>query len=180
MKKIFIGIDNSNLFADVRNNFGENSRIDYEQLVKEACQFREYDHVDVNVYISEIIGGARQSFYHSMEYMGYNIHLMPLVKKGDNYVEKGLDVALAVDMTAAACRDLYTDFALVAGDRDYIHMIEVVRDMGKFVSVVFFKNSCSDELRRKAHKFIDLNESVVTKGVPDENRMGKDIAGSGV
>ena len=160
MKRFYVAIDNSNLYKDVIENFSRDARIDYGKLLKEVLGHRDATHMEVVIYVSEEQGNqSKINLYHMMEYMGYRVIVLPLVKKGDEYVEKGLDVALAVDMIYAACCLDFDTFILLAGDRDYLHLVEKIRDLGKKIEVVFFKKSCADELMRKAHEWHDLDIS---------------------
>ena len=157
MKRYFVGIDNSNLYKEIIETHSRDARIDYARLMRVVMGHRDAQHIEVNIYVSEEEGNdSKVKLYHMMEYLGYHVVVLPLVKKGDGYVEKGLDVALAVDMVHAACRLDFDTFILIAGDRDYLHLVEMMRMLGKRVEVVFFSNSCADELKRKAHGFHEL------------------------
>jgi uncharacterized LabA/DUF88 family protein len=70
--------------------------------------------------------------------------------------EKGVDVYLAIDMLAAAYKNLYDTAILVAGDGDYAMAIEAVKDVAnKHVELAYPTVKCY-HLREAADKFILL------------------------
>jgi uncharacterized LabA/DUF88 family protein len=54
------------------------------------------------------------------------------------YEEKGVDVALVVDMLTAAFKDMYDVAILVSSDGDFKPAVQAVRTAGKRVEYVFF------------------------------------------
>ena len=65
----------------------------------------------------------------------------PLVfkKPSGNVKSKGVDITLTKDMLSHAFSDHYDDAVVVAGDGDYIPLIEEVKRQGKRVYVAFFR-----------------------------------------
>lgn len=73
---------------------------------------------------------------------------------------KGVDISLARDMLGHAYKDSYDAAVLIAGDGDYVPLVEDVKRLGKQVYVVFFAadgNGLSPELRRAADTFFDFS-----------------------
>ncbi len=67
---------------------------------------------------------------------------------------KGVDITLAIDMLANAIDNNYDAAVLVAGDADYVPLVEEVKRRGKMVVLWFFERSgLSPELRRAADVF---------------------------
>jgi len=74
-----------------------------------------------------------------------------------NEKTKGVDISLTKDMLSHAFHKNYDAVGLVAGDADYIPLVEEVKRHGKVVYVVFFRSEgLSPELRRSADKFVDI------------------------
>jgi uncharacterized LabA/DUF88 family protein len=65
--------------------------------------------------------------------LGFN----PVVFKRDSDQKKakGVDIALTKDMLSHAFRDNYQIAVLVAGDGDYVPLVEEVKRLGKLVDV---------------------------------------------
>ncbi len=72
---------------------------------------------------------------------------------------KGVDIALATDLLGNAYRDNYDAAVLVAGDGDYVPLVEEVKRLGKVVHVAFFGEKgrgLSPELRISSDRFWEL------------------------
>lgn len=72
---------------------------------------------------------------------------------------KGVDLALATDLLSNAFRDNYDAAVLIAGDGDYLPLVEEVKRLGKVVHVAFFRgegSGLSPNLRLASDWFWDL------------------------
>jgi len=70
---------------------------------------------------------------------------------------KGVDITLTKDMLSHAFQNHYDRALLVAGDGDYIPLVQEVKRLGKLVSVMFFEDEgFNPELRRVADQFHPL------------------------
>ena len=78
---------------------------------------------------------------------------------------KGVDIALATDLLSNAYRNNYDVAVLVAGDGDYVPLVEEVKRLGKIVYVVFFgtEGGLSPNLQLAADDFGEL-EPTFTEG----------------
>lgn len=77
---------------------------------------------------------------------------------------KGVDITLTKDMLSHAFQGHYDDAVLIAGDGDYVPLVEEVKRQGKRVYVGFFDRSglgLSDDLRLTADRFGDLTPHFV-------------------
>jgi uncharacterized LabA/DUF88 family protein len=83
------------------------------------------------------------------------------VFKKDSKTEKtkAVDIALCTDILSHAYLNNYDVAMLVAGDRDYVPLIEELKHHGKVVVVAFFTGTDSDlssELAQASDLFIDV------------------------
>lgn len=76
----------------------------------------------------------------------YEVKLARLVKDGKGYKQKGVDVLLAIDMIKKAYEDQYDFAIIIAGDDDFVDVVQAVKDTGKRVIGFFFENSISKRL----------------------------------
>jgi uncharacterized LabA/DUF88 family protein len=77
-----------------------------------------------------------------------------------SYVEKGIDVNIAIDMVSLAHHGYFEDMILISGDSDFVPAITEVRKLHKTVQVAAFRdeeNSCSD-LNDAATSLINLHK----------------------
>src|SRR5262249_47136516 len=71
---------------------------------------------------------------------------------------KGVDISLARDLLLHAVRDHYDIAVLIAGDGDYVPLVEEVKRLGKVVYIAFFAmNGLSLELSRASDSFFDIS-----------------------
>jgi hypothetical protein len=73
---------------------------------------------------------------------------------------KGVDLTLAKDLLGNAFLDNFDVAVLVAGDGDYVPLVQEVKRLGKLVYVVFFEESLglSEDLVRAADIFFDIRK----------------------
>ncbi|MFH0904415.1 MAG: NYN domain-containing protein, partial [Methanobacteriota archaeon] len=80
-----------------------------------------------------------------------------LVNRNGVYVEKGVDIYLAVDMLRYAFDDTYDTAILVSGDGDFASAVSAVRDLGKHVEHAYFRTGESIHLRESCDVRVDLD-----------------------
>jgi len=84
-------------------------------------------------------------------------HPVVFKKAKQDQKAKGVDIALAKDMLLHGIRDHYDAAVLMAGDGDYLPLVDEVKRMGKLVYVAFFDAPrLSPDLRRASDGFVDL------------------------
>jgi NYN domain-containing protein len=77
---------------------------------------------------------------------------------------KGVDITLTKDMLSHAFPGNFDAALLVAGDGDYVPLVEEVKRLGKRVYILFFggeKSGLNRELRLAADGFFDISEPFV-------------------
>lgn len=83
----------------------------------------------------------------------------PDEQKPEGRKSKGVDITLARDMLSHAYRGHYDIAVLVAGDGDYVPLVNAVKQAGKMVVVSFLKEyGLNDSLRLAADDFFDLSK----------------------
>ena len=153
-ERVMVFIDGSNLFhACNQIKF----KIDLVKLVSvlvgDRYLVRPYYYTAFNPQKQEQI-----KFLHALQNRGFCVKAIPLKRRGDRFIEKGVDVALVTDLVSMAFRDAYDVAILVTGDYDFIEAIRIVMSLGKKVEVAMFSHATNDELRRTADRFIPLEE----------------------
>ena len=89
---------------------------------------------------------------------------------------KGVDIALTKDMLSHAFRENYDTAVLVAGDGDYVPLIEEVKRLGKQVIVAFIGGVTNENLRLASDRFNDIGDVLVgwAKGQIDEQQAERE------
>ncbi len=74
---------------------------------------------------------------------------------------KRVDISLAVDMLSHAHRGNYDIAVLVAGDEDYVPLVEAVAAEGRRVALWFFEDGLSPALARLVDHVFDIGQGVL-------------------
>lgn len=165
-ERVAIFIDGSNLFYSV-SEVQPPVRIDYAGLRDFLCNGRYC--VRPNYYGSESVPPDQKQtrFYNFLRETGFNVKIFPLRRIGDRVGEKGVDVAIAIDMLSLAHKDAYDTAILVSGDKDFGGLVQTVKnEFWKKVEIAAFEARIANEFRLMADKFVPLNRHLEKFGKP--------------
>lgn len=180
--RLMVFIDGSNLEGGA-NNFG--TQIDCVKLVKELSVGRKlkrayyYGSIHPNPtgdaeITTEV--NKKMGYYRALEYNGFKTKIIQRRKRTydfecenckhvttkEAFIEKGVDMAMALDMLSLAAANAYDVATLVSGDFDFHQVIDDVQRHGLIVEVAYFKNhSINKEMIRLADRFIDLEADTI-------------------
>ena len=150
-QRVGVFIDTQNLYHSARNLY--KARVNFGAVLKEAVAGRKLVRAVAYVITSE--AGDEKNFFEALEKLGIETKTKDLQvfyggsKKGD------WDVGLAVDAIKFAPK--LDAVVLVAGDGDYVPMVEYIQSMGTQVEAISFGKSTSGKLRDSVDDFIDLS-----------------------
>jgi len=92
-----------------------------------------------------------------------NIEAPNVFKKTKTRGSKRVDISLATDMLSHSSRNNYDIAILIAGDEDYVPLVEAVKLEGHRVFVWFFEDEgLSESLRISADKFSDIGKVLLS------------------
>jgi uncharacterized LabA/DUF88 family protein len=162
--RIAIFIDGSNLYNGMRDNLS-NTRVNLQELIKQLLKGRRltrtyyYNAPLTDDYETELREG-QQRFFESLRRIPYvTVRLGRLHRRQDgSLVEKGIDVALAVESLSLAYENAYDTALLVSGDGDYVELVEAIKRKGKHVECAMFRNQSAGVLLEYADVFSPLDE----------------------
>lgn len=150
-QRVGVFIDTQNLYHSARNLY--KARVNFGAVLKEAVAGRKLVRAVAYVITSET--GEEKNFFEALEKLGIETKTKDLQvfyggsKKGD------WDVGLAVDAIKFAPK--LDAVVLVAGDGDYVPMVEYIQNLGVQVEAISFGKSTSGKLRDAVDDFIDLS-----------------------
>jgi len=162
-ERVAIFIDGSNLYHCLKGDFGHIS-LDFEKFARRLCAGRHlvrtyYYNAPVRAQDHPEMAKSQQRFFDKLRDVPYlTLKLGHLEPRGNTVVEKGVDVAIAVDMLQLAYRDVYDIAILVSGDADFATAVEAVQDLGKHVENAMGRTGQSRLLRQTCDRFIPLTE----------------------
>ena len=163
-ERVALFIDGSNLYNGMRENLS-NTRVNLQALIDQLLNKRAlyrvyyYNAPLTDDYESDLREG-QQRFFESLRRIPYvTVRLGRLHRRNDgSLVEKGIDVAIAVESLTLAFQDAYDTAILVSGDSDYIELVEAIKARGKHVECAMFKNQSAGILVEYVDVFHPLDE----------------------
>ena len=110
------------------------------------------------------VAGDDQALEETRNYLwelGFSPQVFKKAKKEEK--AKGVDIALTKDMLSHAFLGNYDVAVLIAGDGDYVPLVEEVKRLGKVVSLWFFsQEGLNPRLRLACDEFYDLTSVFVS------------------
>jgi len=155
-------IDGNNLYFGLKKNVG-NYNLNYEKFLERLTE--KYDLIRGYFYTAlfkkeddERLFNNQQKFLtYLMEVPYMQVVTGRMERRGDDLIEKGVDVQLAIDLVRFGAEKVYDVGFIVTGDGDYAPAVEAVKDMGLNVISAFFPFEVSIHLKHVCDKFIALD-----------------------
>jgi len=137
--------------------------IDFEnfsQIVIDYFNTRPYNPFKANViriyYYDAIVEEGHPDYKVQREYFDdiracryYTVRLGTLVKSSKKkFKQKGVDILMAIDALTKAYQNQYDVGIFIMGDRDFVPLIEAVKNAGKKTFCVMYELNCPPELIR--------------------------------
>jgi len=175
-ERVMIFIDGSNFYHNLKaHGFGTN--INYKQFSDLLCGDRTlirtyYYNAPVDQKEDTQKYKRQQTFFNALRRTAYlELTLGRLEKRNrscskcgqvENYfVEKGVDVNLAVDMLSKSYRNQLDVAILVSADGDFASACQEVKELGKHVEVAHFEKGYSWKLLDVCDRAIMLDRSLI-------------------
>lgn len=99
---------------------------------------------------SEEMRRNQQRLFSHLEKTGWKVERGFLMKTGNKYHEKGVDVKIAVDIVAGAYKNEFDTVILISSDSDLVPAVHEVKAKGKRVEYIGFSHSPSLALVRNS------------------------------
>jgi uncharacterized LabA/DUF88 family protein len=182
MKKVIIFIDGTNLFHGMWECYRTHI-LDIQELASKLCCVNR-DLMQIRYYYSPFIKQINSHMYtiqqkyvetirkHANVYVAEGKYVKkPILLKRETmqkikscitsedlwtYIEKGIDVKIAVDMITLALHNMYDVAILVSGDSDFVPVINQLKEFKKSVQVAMFMNDS-----RKSYELKEHSKSVI-------------------
>lgn len=160
-EKIALFIDGANLYATARSLGFD---IDYRKLLE---HFQSRGYLLRAYYYTALVEDQEYSTIRPLidwlDYNGYSVVTKPAKEftdsTGRRKIKGNMDIELAID--ALELSDVVDHYVIFSGDGDFRSLVEALQRRGRKVSVVSTMVSqpsmISDDLRRQADHFLDLN-----------------------
>ncbi len=164
IERVALFIDGSNLYNGMRDNL-DNTRVNLSELIKQLLKGRKlfrayYYNAPLTDDYKDGLREGQHRFFESLRRIPYlTVRLGRLYRRHDgSLVEKGIDVAIAVESLTLAHADAFDTAIIISGDSDYIELVEALQRMGKHVESSMFKNQSAGVLIDYVDHFQPLDE----------------------
>lgn len=182
--KAIILIDNGYLSAILRDEFNS-TRIDYlalsEEISRGFLRLRTYVYDALpyqanppTPYQSQLLASKQRFFYSIGQLPSFDVRFGKQRPRGTVYVQKGVDILLAIDMIRLSSKQQIHKAFLIAGDADYVPVVKASKDEG--VSVTLYHSGAiqttadgrqhkkySDELWQACDERKEITQALVDK-----------------
>ncbi len=141
--RVAVFIDGSNLYHSLGENCGRMD-LDFEafayKLVGDRQLYRTYYYNILQDSERNPQGAQEQQKFLASLYQipRLEVRLGTTKYRGEQLVEKGVDIMLATDLLQYAWQDFYDVAILVSGDGDFAYAVKAVKNSGKYVEVAAF------------------------------------------
>lgn len=152
-------VDGQNLFHGAKR-YQDGYRYDHQKL--RDVLTKDYYTVRSYWFDSYKNRSKKQGFFDSLRTSGYRVTALPLRQRGDEHVEKGVDIQLATELIAQAYNHAYDVAILVSGDQDYERAVKYVQDQGNRVIIAAFQATTASEMRKLGDEYIELDSIAST------------------
>lgn len=106
---------------------------------------------------SESTNDHQNRFHNALSYMGYRVKLWKcgIGHDGERY-QKCVDTGMVCEILKHLYKDHADHFIIVSGDRDFVPVIDSIRDEGKSITVICDREYGSRDLMKEADEVVDL------------------------
>ena len=175
MERVCIFVDGSNLHHGLKKQKKDPTFwIDYHKLFRELLEKRELMQIyyysaplDRTHYGEDSYRGQQKFFANLKRNSKLTLKLGRLEKRITSgvttFVEKGVDVNIAVDMISLAYDNRYDTAILVSGDGDFASAIAAVQKHNKIVEVASTPARKAYHLQQVCNRFVSIDQSMLDK-----------------
>lgn len=110
---------------------------------------------------SERMYAQQQSLFYNLEQQRIEIYKGFMLKSDGKYHEKGVDVKMAVEITAGALKDEYDKCFLISSDTDIIPAILEAKEVKKKIIYVGFERKLSRAMVRNCWEVVEIKRKMI-------------------
>lgn len=150
-QRVGVFIDVQNMYYSARNLYG--AKANFGEIVRKSVEGRQL--IRAIAYVVRTKTGEEKPFFEALYHQGIEYKEKEIQEFAGGAKKADWDVGIAVDaIRVAATLDV---IILVSGDGDFVPLVEYLRNQGKQVEVVSFRESSSTKLVEAADTYTDLS-----------------------
>ncbi|ATZ61153.2 MAG: NYN domain-containing protein [Methanosarcinales archaeon Met12] len=171
MKRVYVFVDGNNFYHGLKHNVGFTDIDFYKFGLKLAKLKPKRELIRVYYYNAPHKQDSskrykdQQRFFNAVKRTPYTeLKLGRLVPRGNTFIEKGVDIQIAVDMARFAVNNVYDVGILVSGDGDFAPAVEFAKStFGKHIEHAYFATGKSRHLQDVCDDFILLDKDLMER-----------------
>jgi uncharacterized LabA/DUF88 family protein len=171
--RVMMFIDGENLAIRYRELLGDREPVNHVKFVRDVYVWSRYasrmdgpHHYIRRHYYTSTQGDAVTLEQVAEALIEMGIEAPRVFQKPKGKRAKRVDITLATEMLTHAHRHNFDVAVLVAGDEDYVPLVEAVTREGRQVALWFVNSGLSAALRRSADHFFDLGDILFRPSSP--------------
>ena len=150
-QRVGIFIDAANMYHSAKNLHG--ARLNFKAVVEAAVAGRQL--IRAIAYVIKTKTGEEKPFFDALEAAGIEIKEKELQEFYSGAKKADWDVGIAVD--AIRIGDVLDAVVLASGDGDFYPLLEYLKNQGRQVEVMSFRETTSSHLLEIVDDFVDLS-----------------------
>ncbi|MHA1731527.1 MAG: NYN domain-containing protein [Promethearchaeota archaeon] len=173
MDRVAIFIDGGYLARLLRDGF-RNTRIDFDKLseilARDLTLLRTYYYYCMPYQHDPPTDDERKRFSKADRFINalkkiprYEVRLGRLARRESGFVQKGVDVHLAVDLVKLALSRQINQAILITGDSDFVPAIQVAKDAGVLVQLYYSRISVHNSLLDSVDEAIEISSDLINE-----------------
>lgn len=152
-QRIGVFIDTQNMYYSARNVFGR--RVNFGNIVREAVGDRKL--VRAIAYVVRTKSEEERPFFDALKNLGIETREKELMQYESGQKKADWDVGLTMDIVRML--DMLDVVVLVSGDGDFEPLVDYVKNRGRIVEIMSFRETTSAKLVEAADRYINLSEN---------------------
>ena len=171
MKKDLVIFDGSNFYHGSKNLSPEThlTNFDYNCLVETITGSKDFKieycvgeiRQERNNPRSKVLYAQQQSLFYNLEKQKIKVKKGFMLKRNDEYDEKGVDVQIAIDIVKGAIKNEYDKCFVISSDTDILPAILDAKVEGKQIIYVGFENFISRAMKANCSKTILITKKTI-------------------
>ena len=171
MERAVVFVDGAYLQVVLKKEFNK-PRIDFEKFSNLLCG--EYERLRTYYYYAmpyqsnppkeeerKRYSSADKFIARLRKLKRFDVRLGKLAKRGDEFVQKRVDILLAVDLVRLSWGRQIATAVIVAGDSDFVPAVQAAKDAGVLVRLYYSKNSVHNELLEAVDEAFEIDRDII-------------------
>ena len=168
-QRVGIFIDTQNMYYSARFTFGK--KVNFGNIVKDAVGERKL--IRAVAYVVKTKTAEETPFFEALEKLGIELREKDLMEYFSGQKKADWDVGLTVDVIRML--DMLDVVVLVSGDGDYLPLVEYIKNRGRIVEVIAFRETTSTRLFDAADNYVNLSDDpkryLIAAGKTDKDEI---------